>query len=152
MSTMYGHCYRCGVQYRREEDLSGSTLLMPQCECAGDPPVDQSGDDWLRYLGAAHYLHYEPKRDGVPVSGVLTVDQHLLVSLLDEAMLANGVPPYVVGYDASGRAVMAWLDTSNQSRPRLVMVGLYETTAGFYVHSAQLPGEFVWPLRVLERS
>lgn len=57
----YGYCYACGSAYQRFEDPHGATLLMPTCECAGDPPVDHSGDDWLIHLGNVHRLHYSPQ-------------------------------------------------------------------------------------------
>lgn len=153
MSTVYGHCYRCGVHYFRKEDLAGMTMLLPTCECAGDPPVDQAGEEWLVWLGRVHYLHYEPRHDGVPVAGAVTIsDSYLLFSLLDEDRLANGLPPTVAAYDADGKPLLAWLNVSaTRENPVLVVALLVETETGgsFYTRSVSLDA-LKWPVRVLE--
>lgn len=43
-------CLRCGVGYLN--------MLTPQCECAGDPPVDKDSDDFRAYVARVQLLRY----------------------------------------------------------------------------------------------
>lgn len=52
-------CSRCGVAYEKDGYLGPG--FMPQCECAGDPPVDRDSEDWTRYIQRVRDLAYEQK-------------------------------------------------------------------------------------------
>jgi hypothetical protein len=45
------HCVRCGTAY--------DAPTQPQCECAGDPPVDKNGVDYQAYLDRVRRLRYD---------------------------------------------------------------------------------------------
>jgi hypothetical protein len=76
-----GWCSRCGRAYAASPDLTigpdQEPYLLPTCECAGDPPVDQGSADFSEYLARCRHRHWIPgPYDGEPkpdpdVSGVL---------------------------------------------------------------------------------
>ena len=45
------HCIRCGIEYE--------TASRPQCECAGDPPVDKSSLEYEGYLAQVRQLRWD---------------------------------------------------------------------------------------------
>jgi hypothetical protein len=45
------HCIRCGIEYE--------TPSRPQCECAGDPPVDKDGLEYEAYLTRVRRLRWD---------------------------------------------------------------------------------------------
>ena len=95
-----------------------------------------------------------------PVRGVIRlVAEHLLFSLLDEDMNANGIVPQVAGYDAHGIPFFAWLDEEGGDCVGLRVIRLLEDDGG--TSSTPSAVEFpkqgettslVYPIRVLERA
>lgn len=45
------HCTKCGAEY--------DTPAQPNCECAGDPPVDHDSLDYEAYLNRVRFLRYD---------------------------------------------------------------------------------------------
>jgi hypothetical protein len=46
-----GHCARCGVGYE--------TPTRPQCECAGDPPIDHDSRDYQTWVDRVMRLRWD---------------------------------------------------------------------------------------------
>jgi hypothetical protein len=49
--TDWSHCVRCGVLYE--------TPSRPQCECAGDPPIDRDSLDYQAWLDRVRRLRWD---------------------------------------------------------------------------------------------
>jgi len=45
------HCTRCGTEYE--------TPSRPNCECAGDPPIDHDSLEYEGYLNRVHFLRFD---------------------------------------------------------------------------------------------
>lgn len=74
--------------------------------------------------------------------GLRLADEHLLFSLLDEHMNANGIEPHVAGLDAEGAPFVAWLNESGGDEVYLTVTRLVVDDGAVTEHTEQeTPGQ-----------